>query len=211
MLGRLSSLLHARPTVMPGPVVPTVPTALAAYEATSTNTEASGKIENAIFANGCFWGTEQIFKANYGKRGVQTEVGYIGGDDKYKNPTYKQVCSGATGFAEACKVEFDPSLVGYAELVEFFYRTHDPTTVDRQGNDRGTQYRSAIFAQSPEQTEIAKIVTAEVDEKYFKPKGQRIVTGIGSAQTWYTAEQYHQKYLDINPNGYHCPTHVLHW
>ncbi|KAG8876113.1 Peptide-methionine (S)-S-oxide reductase [Tulasnella sp. 332] len=213
---------------MSGPVIPTVPTALASYEITSKNTEPSGKTEVATFANGCFWGTQHLFDRYYGpKYGViKTAVGYIGGSDKYKDPTYRQVCSGTTGFAEACKVEFDPERVGYAELVEFFYRTHDPTTVDRQGNDRGTrafyiafsfslyidrkyrymssgplsvtEYRSVIFAQSPEQTEIARKITKEVEEKYFDPKGQRIITGIESAPTWHTAEEYHQVSLSDN-------------
>ncbi|KAG8846455.1 Peptide-methionine (S)-S-oxide reductase [Tulasnella sp. 330] len=197
MLSRLTRLIHStnNPSqAMSGPVIPTVPTALASYEITSKNTEPSGKTEVATFANGCFWGTQHLFDRYYGpKYGViKTAVGYIGGSDKYKDPTYRQVCSGTTGFAEACKVEFDPERVGYAELVEFFYRTHDPTTVDRQGNDRGTQYRSVIFAQSPEQTEIARKITKEVEEKYFDPKGQRIITGIESAPTWHTAEEYHQ-------------------
>ncbi|KAG9007322.1 Peptide-methionine (S)-S-oxide reductase [Tulasnella sp. JGI-2019a] len=200
MLGRLSGFLNAsRPsqTAMSGSVIPTVATALASYEVTSKNTESSGKVEVATFANGCFWGTQHLFDHYYGPKGgvIKTDVGYIGGNDKFKNPTYNQVCSGTTGYAEACKVEFDPERVGYAELVEFFYRSHDPTTVDRQGADKGTQYRSVIFTQSLEQAEIAKKVTAEVDEKYFKPKGQRIVTGIESAPTWYTAEAYHQVHI----------------
>ncbi|KAG8908793.1 Peptide-methionine (S)-S-oxide reductase [Tulasnella sp. 403] len=217
MLNRLTRLLYTTTptaqTTMIGRVVPTVPTALASFETTSKHTEGSGKVEVATFANGCFWGTQQIFDKHYGtKHGlISTNVGYTGGDDKYKGVTYRQVCSGETGFAEACRVEFDPDLVGYAELVEFFYRTHDPTTKDRQGNDTGTQYRSAIFTHSPEQEEIAKRVTQEVDEKYFAPKGKKIVTLLEPAREWYTAEAYHQKYLDNNPSGYHCFTHRLHW
>ncbi|KAG8914541.1 Peptide-methionine (S)-S-oxide reductase [Tulasnella sp. 408] len=198
--------------VVPGSLIPTVPSAIASYETTSKNTEASGKVEVATFAHGCFWGTQEVFDKYFGPtRGVKTTVGYTGGEDKFKNPTYRQVCSGSTGFAEACKVEYDPTLVGYAELVEFFYRTHDPTTPNRQGNDRGTQYRSAIFTHSPEQTEIARKVTEEVQAKHFTPKGLKIVTAIDDAGTWYDAEAYHQKYLEENPDGYHCSTHILHW
>jgi len=198
---------------MSGPILPTVPTALAAYEARPQN-PPSAPADYAIFANGCFWGTQQLYdKADFGseKAVIKTYVGYIGGNDKFKDPTYRQVCSGSTGFAEACKVEYDPTKVSYAELVEFFYRTHDPTTIDRQGSDRGSQYRSAIFAHNSEQMEIAKKVTAEVDEKYFEPKGQKVVTAIETAPTWYNAEEYHQQYLDNNPDGYHCSTHFLHW
>jgi len=216
MLNRLTRLLYtavpASQSIMSGSVVPTVPSALASYEVTSKNTEPSGKVEIATFANGCFWGTQQIFDKYYGPdRGVKTRVGYTGGDEKYKNPSYRQVCSGETGYAEACQVEFDPALVGYAELVELFYRTHDPTTKNRQGNDSGTQYRSGIFTNTAEQEEIAKTVTDEVQAKHFDPKSKRIVTIIAPAGQWYTAEEYHQKYLDNNPNGYHCSTHRLHW
>jgi len=214
MLNRLTRLLYSTSTsqsIMSASLVPTVPSALASYEITSKNTEPSGKVEVATFANGCFWGTQHVFDKYYKSRGIKTTVGYIGGDDKFKNPSYRQVCSGETGFAEACKVEYDPELVGYAELVETFYRTHDPTTRDRQGNDQGTQYRSAIFTHSPSQAEIAHKVTAEVSEKYFAPKGKEIVTAIDDAGTWYDAEAYHQKYLDNNPNGYQCYTHIPHW
>jgi peptide-methionine (S)-S-oxide reductase len=156
----------------------------------------SAQTEIATFASGCFWGVEHIFLKHYppqqDKGILTTAVGYTGGNPLVKNPTYQQVCSGATDHAEALKVEFDPSKVSYAELVgecrwgvtlcflaqfylyssaEFFYRTHDPTTVNRQGGDTGTQYRSAIFTHSDEQAETAKRVTEEVQAKYFTPKG----------------------------------------
>ncbi|KAI4524235.1 peptide methionine sulfoxide reductase, partial [Schizophyllum commune Loenen D] len=171
--------------------------------------------ELATFAGGCFWGVEHIFLKHFppsqNKGILKTAVGYTGGRDDATDPSYKEVCTGATQHAEALRVEFDPSVVGYAELVDFFYRTHDPTTVNRQGADTGTQYRSAIFTHSPEQEAIAKRVTEEVQAKHFTPKGEKIVTQIVPAGKWWDAEEYHQLYLFKNPSGYQCPTHRLHW
>ncbi|KAI0799738.1 peptide methionine sulfoxide reductase [Irpex lacteus] len=171
--------------------------------------------EIATFAAGCFWGVEHIFLKHYpikdNKGILKTAVGYTGGYEQATNPDYRTVCSGSTNHAEALRIEFDPSIVKYDELVEFFYRTHDPTTVNRQGGDTGTQYRSAIFYNTPEQLEIAKRVTEEVQAKHFTPKGQKIVTEILAAGPWWDAEEYHQEYLHKNPSGYQCPTHRLHW
>ncbi|KAJ7854063.1 peptide methionine sulfoxide reductase [Mycena olivaceomarginata] len=166
----------------------------------------SGSSEIAIFASGCFWGTEHIFVKHFppAKGIVATRVGYTGGSADSVNPDYRTVCSGETQHAEAVRIEFDPKIVTYGELVEFFYRTHDPTTVNRQGGDVGTQYRSAIFTTTPEQAEMAKRVTEEV-------QGTKIVTTILAAGPWWDAEAYHQLYLFNNPNGYQCPTHRLHW
>ncbi|KAG6918474.1 hypothetical protein DXG01_014101 [Tephrocybe rancida] len=185
----------------------------------------------ATFASGCFWGTEHIFLKHYppaqNKGILKTTVGFTGGNPLVTNPDYKTVCSGATDHAEAVKIEFDPSIVTYAELVgeacrytlrllthtntEFFYRTHDPTTVNRQGGDIGTQYRSAIFTHDAEQEATAKRVTEEVQAKHFTPKRDKIATEIVSAGQWWDAEEYHQLYLFKNPSGYQCPTHRLHW
>jgi len=169
----------------------------------------------ATFAAGCFWGVEHIFVKHYppsNNKGIlKTTVGYTGGKDEVQNPTYELVCSGATNHAEALKIEFDPTIVSYAELVEFFYRTHDPTTPNRQGVDQGTQYRSAIFTHSPEQLETAKRVTQEVQEQHFTSINKTIVTEILEAGPWWDAEEYHQLYLFKNPSGYQCPTHRLHW
>ncbi|KAI0673255.1 peptide methionine sulfoxide reductase [Trametes maxima] len=176
---------------------------------------AGGKPEVAIFAEGCFWGVEHIFLKYYppaeNKGILKTDVGYTGGKEDAKNPSYKLVCTGSTDHAEAVRVEFDPNVVSYGELVEFFYRTHDPTTKNQQGKDVGTQYRSAIFYTTPEQLEIAKRVTEEVQKKHFDPKDQKIVTEIVAAGEWWDAEDYHQKYLFKNPSGYQCPNHRLHW
>ncbi|KAL1760691.1 peptide methionine sulfoxide reductase [Schizophyllum commune] len=179
------------------------------------STSAPTKTELATFAGGCFWGVEHIFLKHYppsqNKGIIKTSVGYTGGKEDATEPSYKQVCSGATQHAEALRIEFDPSVVGYAELVEFFYRTHDPTTVDRQGGDTGTQYRSAIFTHSPEQAAVARRVTEEVQARHFAPRGTQIVTQILPAGPWWDAEEYHQLYLFKNPGGYQCATHRLHW
>jgi len=175
----------------------------------------AGPTEVATFASGCFWGTEHIFLKHYppaqNKGIIKTSVGYTGGKEDAANPEYREVCSGETGHAEAVRIEFDPSIVKYDELVEHFYRTHDPTTVNKQGPDTGTQYRSAIFTNTDEQQTIAERVTKEIQAKYFDPKGQKIVTSIEPAGPWYDAEEYHQKYLFKNTFGYQCPTHRLHW
>ncbi|KAF9427993.1 Peptide-methionine (S)-S-oxide reductase [Podila epigama] len=174
------------------------------YKPTDSSTET------ATFAAGCFWGVEKSFQKFLKEQGVAAKlrVGYTGGLDAH--PTYKKVCSGLTEHAEAVQISFTPTQkTQYADLVEFFYRMHDPTTLNSQGPDRGTQYRSAIYTHSSEQEQIAKQVTAEIQEKHYK--GKRIVTEITKAQTWYDAEEYHQKYLDKNPRGYECPSHYLRW
>jgi len=171
---------------------------------------ASSQANVGTFASGCFWGVEHIFVKYYGEKGiVKTSVGYTGG--KSDSPTYRQVCFGDTGHAEAVRIEFDPAKLSYADLVEFFYRMHDPTTLNYQGPDRGTQYRSAIFTNTAEQQDIALKVTEEVQKLHFDPKGQKIVTIIEPAGQWWDAEDYHQKYLFKNSDGYECPTHRLHW
>ncbi|KAI0743069.1 peptide methionine sulfoxide reductase [Daedaleopsis nitida] len=175
----------------------------------------TGAPEIATFASGCFWGVEHIFLKHFppaeNKGILKTAVGYTGGKEDSQNPDYRTVCSGATNHAEAVRIEFDPSVVRYEELVEFFYRSHDPTTANQQGNDVGTQYRSAIFYNTPEQLEVAKRVTEEVQKKHFDHKGKKIVTEIVAAGPWWDAEDYHQKYLFKNPSGYQCPSHRLHW
>ncbi|KAI8459446.1 peptide methionine sulfoxide reductase MsrA [Phakopsora pachyrhizi] len=176
----------------------------------SDNTSESSP-DTAIFASGCFWGTEHIFRKHFDKsRGlIDARVGYTGGN--VENPGYRQVCSGSTGHAEAVKLTFDPRLLKYSELVEFFYRTHDASHLNHQGPDRGTQYRSAIFYLNEEQKRVAEDVTREVEEKHYKPNGKKVVTVIEKFQRWWNAEDYHQKYLHNNPGGYECPTHKLHW
>ncbi|KAH9917355.1 peptide methionine sulfoxide reductase MsrA [Amylocystis lapponica] len=181
----------------------------------SSTTMSGSKPEIATFAAGCFWGVEHIFLQHYPiaqhKGILKTSVGYTGGKEDAANPDYRLVCTGTTDHAEALRIEFDPEVVKYDELVEFFYRTHDPTTLNSQGKDSGTQYRSAIFYHSPVQLEIAKRVTEEVQKKHIDPLGKKIVTQIVSAGPWWDAEDYHQEYLHKNPSGYQCPTHRLNW
>ena len=153
----------------------------------------------AILAGGCFWGMEEILRTVPGV--LDTEVGYTGG--KTTNPGYEEVHAGTTGHAEAVRIVFDPARISYAELLEkWFFRMHDPTTANRQGNDIGTQYRSAIFVTSEEQRRVAEAVKRRVDAsgKWERP----IVTEIVQAGPFTPAEDYHQDYLEKNPGGYTC-------
>ena len=146
--------------------------------------------ETATFAAGCFWGVEVDFRNTPGVTDVR--VGYIGGQTE--NPTYQDVCSGRTGHAEGVEVTFDPSEISYGELVDKFWSLHDPTQVNRQGWDVGTQYRSAIFTHSPEQAEIAAESKARAQARFSKP----IATEVVPATTFWPAEEYHQQYLVKN-------------
>ena len=157
--------------------------------------------ETAILAGGCFWGMEEIIRQLPGV--VKTTVGYSGGTTE--NPTYKEVCTGGTGHAESIEIVFDTNKLSYEGLLGYFFRMHDPTTLNRQHNDRGTQYRSAIFYTTEEQKKTAASVIAKLTEvkKFDRP----IVTEVTRASAFYPAEEYHQKYLVKNPGGYTC--HVL--
>lgn len=149
-----------------------------------------GKFQRATFAGGCFWGVEQAFRQIKGVR--DTEVGYTGGE--FENPTYRDVCSGKTGHAESVEVTYDPSVVSYKELLEVFWRIHDPTTLNCQGPDIGEQYRSVIFYHNPEQREDATASKKELESsgRYRDP----IVTQILPAEKFWRAEEYHQRYLE---------------
>ena len=159
---------------------------------------SSAQRETATFGNGCFWCTEAIFKSLKGVEKV--ESGYSGG--KIKNPTYKEVCSGMTGHAEVIQITFDPSVITFEELLEVFWETHDPTTLNRQGADVGTQYRSAIFYHSPEQKEAAEKYKAALNKEnvYNKP----VVTEITPFEAFYKAENYHQDYYANNSTQGYC-------
>ncbi len=153
----------------------------------------------ATVAGGCFWGMEEILRQVPGV--LSTRVGYTGGRKSY--PSYEEVCSGLTEHAEAVEVRFDPSQISYQQLLEkYFFRMHDPTTRNRQGNDMGSQYRSAIFVHSPEQRQIAEKVKAEANKSGFWKKP--VVTEIVEAGPFFTAEEYHQKYLMHHDHGYSC-------
>lgn len=154
--------------------------------------------EIATFGNGCFWCTEAIFQQLEGVHAVLP--GYTGGT--MADPTYEMVCMGITGHAEAIRIEFDPSLISYRELLDVFFYTHDPTTLNRQGNDVGTQYRSAIFFHSKEQKEAAKTIIEQLTEEgvYDDP----IVTEITAAKKFYEAEDYHKNYYNRNKDQPYC-------
>ncbi|HSG35479.1 MAG TPA: peptide-methionine (S)-S-oxide reductase MsrA [Sphingomonadaceae bacterium] len=148
-----------------------------------------GKSETAIVAGGCFWCTEAVFRDVIGVSEV--ESGYIGGH--VPDPTYKQVCSGSTGHAEAIRVVFDPDAISYGDILDVFMGTHDPTQLNRQGNDVGTQYRSAIFPLDEAQREAAETAIARWNTEH---PGQRAVTTIEGPAEWYPAEDYHQEYWE---------------
>ncbi len=156
--------------------------------------------EVAIFGLGCFWGAEEIY---WQMPGVwSTSVGYAGGATPH--PSYDEVCSGRTGHTEAVRVVFDPTVVSYADLVKRFFEIHDPTQGMRQGNDIGTQYRSAIYTTTPEQERVARELTAAY-EPVLRERGYGpITTEIAPAPTYYYAEELHQQYLAKNPFGYRC-------
>jgi peptide-methionine (S)-S-oxide reductase len=157
---------------------------------------AKPRTEEAMFGAGCFWGVEKIFGKVPGV--VETQVGYAGGT--VPNPTYEAVCSGKTGHAEVVRVVFDPAKTTYTDLLEIFWKYHDPTTPDQQGPDHGSQYRSVIFTFSPEQDRLARASVRILDEA--KVFGAPIVTEVVSSAPFYMGEAYHQKYLEKNPHGY---------
>ncbi|HCE07302.1 MAG TPA: peptide-methionine (S)-S-oxide reductase [Oxalobacteraceae bacterium] len=150
----------------------------------------------ATLGGGCFWCLEAVYQQVKGVQAV--ESGYTGG--QVKDPTYEQVCEGTTGHAEVVRVTFDPDTIGYRELLEIFFTIHDPTTVNRQGNDVGSQYRSAIYFHSPQQQGMARQVIAEMANVWDAP----IVTELSPAETYYKAEGYHQNYFRQNPLQGYC-------
>ncbi len=154
--------------------------------------------ERAVFALGCFWGAERTFWSLPGV--YTTAVGYAGGITP--NPTYHEVCSGRTGHAEVVLVVFDPAVISYEELLSVFFEAHDPTQGMRQGNDVGTQYRSAIYTTTPEQAEIAHKVAERFEGSLHDAGYGDLTTEIVSAGSFYYAEPYHQQYLEANPSGY---------
>ena len=159
------------------------------------------RTETATFGAGCFWGVEYVFERVPGV--LVTEVGYAGGHTE--NPTYRDVCSARTGHAEVLKVEFDPALVSYDQLLEVFWAMHDPTQVNRQGPDVGDQYRSLILTHSDEQQKAAEASRQKAQERFSRP----IATQIEPAGPFYAAEEYHQRYYDKNGHEPYC--HVIPW
>ncbi len=154
--------------------------------------------ELATLAGGCFWCLEAVYAD---LRGVESVVsGYTGG--RIPHPSYEAVCTGNSGHAEAVQITFNPEMISYRELLEVFFGIHDPTTLNRQGNDVGTQYRSAIFYHSPEQKEIAEGVIRDIDGQ--KIWNDAIVTEVVPLEVFYPAEQYHQRYFEMNPGQAYC-------
>jgi peptide-methionine (S)-S-oxide reductase len=157
---------------------------------------ADASTEIATLGGGCFWCVEAIFQDLKGVLNV--ESGYSGG--RTLNPTYRDICTGATGHAEVIQVTFDPALISYAELLRIFFGVHDPTTLNRQGNDHGTQYRSVIFYHSPTQKTVAEEVRTEAQDVWDDP----VVTEIAAFDHFYKAEAYHQNYFKDNPHQPYC-------
>ena len=156
------------------------------------------KYEEATFGAGCFWCTEAIYEQINGI--VDVEAGFSGGD--VKNPSYREVVSGKTGHAEVAQIKYDPDVISYGELLEVFWHTHNPTTLNRQGADIGTQYRSAIFYHSEEQKRVAEKSLEKTDNSDLWD--DPIVTEISPLENYYTAENYHQNYYENNPNAGYC-------
>ncbi|HCN30314.1 MAG TPA: peptide-methionine (S)-S-oxide reductase [Verrucomicrobiales bacterium] len=179
--------------------IPIVLTALVSLMSTApmpAADAASPKTETAILGGGCFWCTEAQYKLLKGVKKVVS--GYANGH--VDNPTYKQVCNGDTGHAEVVQIEFDPQVISYKDIVDFFWLAHDPTTLNRQGNDVGTQYRSCILYVGEEQKKIAEASMEEARKDWEDP----IVTEIAPLKKFYPAEDYHQDYFAINPNAGYC-------
>lgn len=167
-------------------------------EKRDTKPQENLKVEKATFGGGCFWCTEAVFRILDGV--IETEVGYAGGD--FPNPTYEQVCTGTTGHAEVCQVTYNPEKVSYNKLLDIFFKSHDPTTLNRQGADVGTQYRSVIFYHNEEQKNLAInfIKKLELEKKFSKP----IVTQVEPFKNYYRAEEYHKNYFEKNPFSTYC-------
>ncbi|WP_344149869.1 peptide-methionine (S)-S-oxide reductase MsrA [Nocardioides koreensis] len=162
--------------------------------------DAPAGYEVALFGLGCFWGAEEVY---WQVPGVwSTSVGYAGGTTP--NPSYEEVCSGRTNHTEAVRVVYDPAKVSYADLVKTFFEVHDPTQGMRQGNDVGTQYRSAIYFTTPEQEQVARELTNVYGDELKRRRLGDITTEIREAPTYYYAEDLHQQYLAKNPHGYRC-------
>ncbi len=162
------------------------------------NQKNMNDLEVATLGSGCFWCTEAFFLR---VKGVESVVsGYSG--SKIKNPTYREVCSGLTGHAEVIQVKFDPSIISFEEVLEIFWNTHDPTTLNKQGADEGTQYRSVVFYHSDSQKKIAEEYKAQLNQS--KVYNNPVVTEISPFKEFYSAEEYHQNYYSLNPNQGYC-------
>ncbi|UKT62944.1 peptide-methionine (S)-S-oxide reductase MsrA [Pedobacter mucosus] len=163
----------------------------------------SKQTEKATFGMGCFWCTEALFQKLKGV--ITVKSGYEGGT--LANPTYEEVCTGATGHAEVTQITYDPSKITYDELLEVFWKSHDPTTLNRQGADSGTQYRSVVFYHTPEQKALADKYKAELNKT--NAYGKKVVTAVEAAKPFYIAENYHQNYFNKNSDATYCRLVIL--
>lgn len=162
----------------------------------------------ATFAAGCFWGVENVYRKRFGDRFTDAKVGFANGNSSdYANPSYKTVRAGGTDFAEGIQILYDPKKLLFRELVEFFFVMHDPTHLNHQGPNEGTQYRTGIFVNDDAELAIAKEELEKAQKKWYP--NHKIVSVIEKLQNFYDAEDYHQKYLIKNPTGYECPTHFI--
>jgi len=175
-----------------------VPLPMAPQQEPKTPPPASGKVEVATLGAGCFWCVEAVYQELKGV--ISVESGYTGG--KKENPTYEEVCTGETGHAEVCQIKFDPALLSFKDVLQVFWKVHDPTTLNRQGNDHGTQYRSVVFYHSEEQKALAEKYKSELDASgaWSKP----LVTEISPIGKYWKAEEYHQNYFRTHPNQGYC-------
>ena len=164
----------------------------------------NNEMEIATLANGCFWCTEAIFKKLKGVKDILP--GYAGGT--LKNPTYNQVCSGKTGHAESIQIKFDPTIISFEKILDIFWHTHDPTTLNRQGNDIGTQYRSAIFYHDEKQKEIAEKSKKDIEQEHVYK--DTIVTEISPFKNFYVAEDYHKDYYENHKDNAYCNFTIDH-
>ncbi|GAB3257725.1 peptide-methionine (S)-S-oxide reductase MsrA [Alteromonas gracilis] len=202
LFGRSKSTLPAADEALPGrPERPwTLPAKHVVLDAPLVTDEVPEGHEVAIFGLGCFWGAEEVYWQTPGV--WSTSVGYAGGFTPH--PTYEEVCSGRTGHTEAVRVVFDPSVVSYAELVRIFFEVHDPTQGMRQGNDIGTQYRSAVYTTTPEQESVAREIADRFEPVLVQQGWGPITTEFKPAPEYFYAEEPHQQYLAKNPFGYRC-------
>ena len=199
---RTKTRLPAAHEALPGRTEPwfRLPARHHVLDAPIVTDEVPEGLEVAIFGLGCFWGAEEIY---WQMPGVwSTSVGYAGGSTPH--PSYEEVCSGMTGHTEAVRIVFDPKVIGYDTLVKTFFEVHDPTQGMRQGNDLGTQYRSAIYTTTPEQAEVAERLTAVYAEELSRRGLGPVTTEVAPAPAYYYAEDGHQQYLAKHVNGYRC-------
>lgn len=172
----------------------------------SLKTTSTSKL--ITLAAGCFWGVEKVFKKQFtGKGLVDVRVGYANGNPDVNGVTYKRVCVGDTQFAEAIQLSYEPSQLSLAEILDIFFRMHDPTTLNQQGGDTGTQYRSVIMTHDDADFKVAEEIKQKMQKEFYP--NHTIVTYIEPIKIWHEAEDYHQEYLQKNPTGYECPSHFI--